>query len=229
MKIWHISDTHGLHAQLEVPTDVDMVIHSGDTTNARNKIDNSVELWPFIEWFKELPIKHKVLVAGNHDSAIEGRMTTVEDFYGWGITYLENSFAEIEGVKVWGSPFTPTFNDWCFMMARHKIGRIWNVIPDDTDIVVTHGPPKYVLDITESREGKLENVGCKSLFTRMCEIEPMIHCFGHVHDFKNLRNTGILKLGSMITTFSNAACIEDGKFHKGLKHNGNILELNKRR
>lgn len=226
MKIWHVSDTHGMHDQLTVPDGIDMVIHSGDTTNHRNKIPNSVELWKFIEWFKSLQIKHKVLVAGNHDSAIEGRMVTYEDFYRWQIHYLENNWLEIEGFKIWGSPVTPTFNDWCFMMARHKTGRVWNIIPDDTDIVVTHGPPKYVLDMTENRDRTLEQVGCKSLYNRMVEIQPKLHCFGHVHNFKYLKNSGTRRLASCSDIlFSNASCVTDAKFHKGLTSHGNIINL----
>lgn len=225
MKIWHISDTHAAHHQLIIPHNVDMVIHSGDCTNYRDKVRNSVELWPFIEWFKGLPIKHKVLIGGNHDSAIEGRMITKEGFAEFGITYLENSSVEIDGVKIWGSPITPTFNDWCFMMARHEIHRVWETIPEVVDILVTHGPPKTVLDLTENGIGRLEQVGCKSLMNRVKEIEPMIHCFGHVHDFKEIRNAGMAKLGSMITQFSNGACIEDGKLEEGIKHHGNILNL----
>lgn len=224
MRIWHISDTHRCHGQLGVPENIDMVIHSGDATNHRHKIENSVELWPFLEWFRALPIKHKVFVAGNHDSAIEGRMVTSEQFWEWGITYLENQWAEIEGLKIWGSPMTPTFNDWSFMMARHKIGRVWNLIPKDTDIVVTHGPPKYILDLTMDRHGKLEQVGCKSLHTKMVEIQPKLHCFGHVHNFKNIKNSGVVRLNGYETVFSNASCVTDA-VRSQLTSYGNIIEL----
>lgn len=225
MRIWHISDTHGLHDQLTVPDGIDIVIHSGDTTNTRNMVENSVELWPFIEWFRALPIKHKVLVAGNHDSAIDGRMVTHEDFYGWQINYLENNWLEIEGFKIWGSPVTPSFNDWCFMMARHKIHRVWDTIPDDTDIVVTHGPPQGILDLTENRDRTLEQVGCKSLTKKIAQLQPKLHCFGHVHDFKEIKNSGLLKFSGQTTMYSNAACVVDAKFHEGLKYNGNIILL----
>lgn len=228
MLIWHISDTHANHHKLRIPDDVDIVIHSGDCTNSRHPFPNSTELWDFIGWFRGLPIKHKVLVAGNHDSAIQGRMVTKDNFEEWGITYLENSSAEIEGFKIWGSPLTPTYGDWCFMMARHKIHRAWGTIPEDVDIVVTHGPPKGILDLTENKDRSLEQVGCKSLLRRMTEIEPMIHCFGHVHSFKHIKNAGTMKMESMITEFSNGSCVEDGKQDE-LSSNGNVLSLWKQR
>lgn len=201
-----------------------MVIHSGDATNYRDKVRNSVELWGFVEWFKELPVKYKVFVAGNHDSAIEARMIRQEDFWEMDIIYLENTYVDVEGLKIWGSPVTPTFSDWCFMMARHKTNRVWKIIPDDTDIVITHGPPKYVLDITENRDGSLEQVGCKSLFNRMMEIQPKLHCFGHVHNFKHLQNAGTTRLAISPTLFSNGSVVTDGKFGE-LSSYGNIIEL----
>ncbi len=224
MKIWHISDTHGVHGRLSVPPDVGMVIHSGDFTDNRNKIPNSVELWPFLDWFQMLPIKHKVLVAGNHDAAVAQRMVYAEDIEKLGITYLENDFRKIEGLKIWGSPYTPTFGDWHFMMARHKIGRVWNTIPLDSDVVISHGPPQTVLDLTEAMEGGLVQVGCKSLLRRIWEVEPIAHCFGHVHNAKLINNAGTMKLPQLITTFSNGSCVTDDKIGE-LSSNGNILEV----
>jgi Icc-related predicted phosphoesterase len=223
MKIWHISDTHGSHGRLHVP-DVDMVIHSGDFTNARHKVPNSVELWPFLDWFQMLPIKHKVLVAGNHDAAVAHRMVYAEDIEKLGITYLENKYTTIEGLKIWGSPHTPTFGEWHFMMSRHKIGRVWDTMPTDADIVITHGPPQTVLDLTEAIEGGLVQVGCKSLLRRIWDVQPKLHCFGHVHSAKSINNAGTMKLPQLITTFSNASCVTDGKIGE-LSSNGNILEV----
>ena len=235
MKIWHISDTHEMHDQLKVPDGIDMVIHSGDMTNSRRMDKNSVELWPFIDWFKSLPISHKVLIAGNHDSAIEGRMLTQADWDRWQIHYLENNWVEISGHKIWGSPVTPQFNNWCFMMSRDKTHKVWDIIPNDTDIVVTHGPPQGILDLTKGRSwtneagdfvpATLEQVGCRSLAKRMEKLQPKLHCFGHIHDFKEIKNSGLLKVSGQTTMYSNAACVEDSRFREGLKHKGNIISL----
>lgn len=224
MRIWHISDTHGYHNSVTVPDNVDMVIHSGDATNNRNMVENSIELWPFIDWFNWLPIKHKVFVAGNHDSAIEGRMVRAEDFFNLGIHYLENSSCNIEGLKIWGSPVTPTFNDWCFMMGRNKTERVWRLIPDDTDVLVTHGPPQTVLDLAQDFDGTLNQVGDSALMKRVFKVKPKAHCFGHVHDHQGLKNSGMLQLNYIPTVFSNGSCIENRKLD--IKNHGNILEIN---
>ncbi len=111
MKIWHISDTHTYHGLLKVPEGIDMVIHSGDATNPRDPYASEQEMLNFISWFGSLPIKHKIFVAGNHDLCIERNLITKIDFMKNGIVYLENDYAEVEGIKIWGSPFTPTFGE----------------------------------------------------------------------------------------------------------------------
>jgi predicted phosphodiesterase len=135
MKIWHISDTHTYHGLLKVPEGIDMVIHSGDATNPRDPYASEQEMLNFISWFGSLPIKHKVFVAGNHDLCIERNLVTKIDFMKNGIVYLENDYAEVEGIKIWGSPFTPTFGEgWAFNKKRSALHDIWKHIPDDTDI-----------------------------------------------------------------------------------------------
>jgi predicted phosphodiesterase len=140
MKIWHISDTHTYHGLLKVPEGIDMVIHSGDATNPRDPYASEQEMLNFISWFGSLPIKHKVFVAGNHDLCIERNLVTKIDFMKNGIVYLENDYAEVEGIKIWGSPFTPTFGEgWAFNKKRSALHDVWKHIPDDVDIVVVHG------------------------------------------------------------------------------------------
>ena len=110
-------------------------------------------------------------------------------------------------------------------MSRNKTHEVWDIIPNDTDIVVTHGPPQGILDLTENRDGTLEQVGCKSLANRMEKLQPKLHCFGHIHDFKEIKNSGLLKVSGQTTMYSNAACVVDSKFREGLKHKGNIISL----
>jgi Icc-related predicted phosphoesterase len=207
--------------------DIDMVIHSGDCSNYKDPYRNANEVLDFIEWYRCVPVKHKIYVAGNHDTSIERRLVRKEHFTGVGITYLENESIEIEGYKIWGSPITPTFNEWAFMKARDKTHKVWATIPDDTDIIIVHGPPKGIRDISESRERVLEFCGDRSLRTRVMEISPMLMCFGHIHNYKEILNQGTSKFGDSRTIYSNAACVEDGRFEKGLISFGNIINLNK--
>ena len=224
MKIWHISDTHTYHNLLDVPEDIDMVIHSGDATNPKNPYLSEDEMQNFIYWYSLLPIKHKVFVAGNHDVCIEKNFIKKDDFERAGIIYLENDYIEVKGIKIWGSPVTPTFGEWAFMRARHKTHELWQQIPDDTDIVVVHGPPATILDLSYNRENQLESCGDSALMKRLLDINPKLCLFGHIHNCKDIINAGTRKLSIRDTIYSNGSVVTDGKFGK-LSSNGNIFEI----
>lgn len=222
--IWHISDTHGYHNLLDIPSEIDMVIFSGDCSNPRNPYINENEVRVFMEWYSKLPIKHKIFVAGNHDSSIEKRLITKKDFTNIGITYLENESMEIEGINIFGSPVSLTFNDWCFMKARDKTYKLWETIPENTDIVITHTPPKGILDMSYDKDNVLEFCGCNSLKKRMFSMQPELHLFGHIHNTQDIINAGQTKLSEYKTTFSNGSVVTDGKFGR-LSSNGNIFKI----
>ena len=226
MKIWHISDTHTNHLGLVIPEGIDMVIHSGDCSNPRDPYTNEPEVREFIDWFGGLPIKHKIYVAGNHDTSIEKGLVIKEDFGVYNIIYLENETIEIEGIKIFGSPHTPQFGQWAFMKARHKLDRIWKgAIEDGTHIIVTHGPPKGVLDLSEDMRGNLEFCGCKSLMNRVMEVKPTLVLFGHIHNSRTITtNSGMKKIAGLDTIFSNAATVTDGKMGE-ITSNGNVIEI----
>ncbi len=225
MKIWHISDTHTFHELLEIPEGIDMVIHSGDCSNPRDPYNNEPEVREFIHWFKSLPIKHKVYVAGNHDTSIEKRLVIKEDFGAYNIIYLENETIEIEGLKIFGSPHTPQFGQWAFMKARNKLDRIWqSVIEDGTHIIVVHGPPKGMLDLSYDRDGLMEYCGDKSLMNKVVEVEPKLMLFGHIHNSDDIINAGTRTIPGLDTIFSNGSVVTDRKFGS-LSSNGNIFEL----
>lgn len=248
MKIWHISDTHTYHNLLTVPEGIDMVLFSGDCSNPREPIVNRNEVLDFIEWMKSLDIKHKIFVAGNHDTSIERNYVKKQDFVDAGITYLENDWIEIDEnsgwasladsgeigstivppkrIKVFGSPQTPSFgNGWAFNKKREKMHEHWINVPDDIDIFITHGPPKGILDLSFDRQNNLERCGDLSLLKRILEIKPKLVCFGHIHNCEDIINAGVLKLSAYPEiTFSNGSVVTDGKFGR-LSSNGNIFEL----
>ena len=225
MKIWHISDTHTIHELLEIPEGIDMVIHSGDCSNPLNPYNNEPEVRGFIDWFSGLPIQHKIYVAGNHDTSIEKRFVTKADFTDNGIHYIENETIVIDGIKIFGSPHTPQFGQWAFMKARNKLDRIWGrAIPDDVNIVICHGPPRGMLDLSYDRYNVLEFCGDKSLLNRIKEVQPVLMLFGHIHNNKEIVNTGTRKLYGLDTIFSNGSVVTDGKFGS-LSSNGNKFEI----
>lgn len=230
MKILHISDTHTFHSMM--PEDrflgIDVVIHSGDCSNRMDTVRNSIEVINFIEWYENVPVKHKIYVAGNHDTSIERRLVTKKDFEDTGIIYLENEEITIDGVKFWGSPHTPTFGDWAFMKQRHKLDRVWQAIPEDTDVLIVHGPPKGVRDLSFNRAGELEMCGCSALTKRCWALKDTLKlvAFGHIHNMDGVdTNQGVSHYSLTPTVFSNAACVWDGRFNRGLTSHGNIIEL----
>lgn len=224
MKILHISDTHSYHRLLNIPDDIDMIIHSGDFSNEYDVYKNEPETRDFIQWYANLNIKYKILIAGNHDSlAFNWSKEFKKDCKERGIIYLEHESVEIEGINIFGSPYTPTFGNWYFMKSRHKLDKVWESIPDNTDILVVHGPPKGFLDLSYSRDHILESCGCNA-FKRhvLSRIKPKFVMFGHIHNNEDIINAGIMKLSNYETIFSNGSVVCDGKFGK-LTSQGNIL------
>lgn len=228
MKIWHISDTHTYHWLLDLPKDARMVIFSGDCSNTREPVLNSNEVLDFIEWYKMLPYTYKIFVGGNHDTSIEARLIKRKQFEDKGIIYLENESVEIEGIKIWGSPITPTFGvGWAWNRKREKIHKYWDEIPENTDIVVTHGPPFGMLDSTYDRLNNFDMCGCRNLMKRIIKVNPKYHLFGHIHNFKDIYNQGVRTYNLGRTIFSNGSVVEDNKFGL-ISNNGNILNYETR-
>lgn len=227
MRIWHISDTHGMHGFLKVPEGIDVVIHSGDCSNPSDPYFNEPEVLDFLEWYSSLPIGHKVFVAGNHDTSIEKRRVTPADIASRGIVYLENSSAQIEGLNVWGTPVTPEFGiGWAWNRKREKMFKVWDSVPGDTDIVISHGPPKGVLDLSYNRNNDLEYCGCSNMKKRMLELQPKLCLFGHIHNFQGITNAGTMTVHGCKTVFSNGSCAHDGKFgNRDYFNHGNILDI----
>ena len=225
MTILHISDTHSFHGLFPVDRFeyVDVVIHSGDCSNYKDPYRNEQEVRNFIAWYSIVPVRHKVYVAGNHDTSIEKGLITKKDFEDNGIIYLENSGVHIGGLLFWGSPHTPTFGDWAFMKARHKLYKAWEAIPPFTDVLIVHGPPKGILDLSEDRHHKLEMCGCNALRKKVESSNFKAVCFGHIHDSDGISNQGMARIGGKDTIYSNATCVFDGRFDKGLTSYGNII------
>jgi Icc-related predicted phosphoesterase len=184
MKILCISDTHNLHSDIPANLinnesgDIDVLIHAGDMTGRGSK----KEVLPFLFWFDNLPFKHKILIAGNHDFWFETASSAeIEEVLSFrkNITYLNDSGIEIDGVKFWGSPVQPWFYDWAFNRVDGDIKPHWDMIPSDTNVLITHGPIKGYLDMTM----RGESVGCPYLRDRIGELKDLkLHVCGHIHE-----------------------------------------------
>lgn len=175
MRVVCLSDTHTMHSKVTVP-EGDILIHAGDFTST----GQPEEIAEFNRWLGTLPHKHKVVVAGNHDFLFE-RAPKVA----WGLLsnahYLEDSGICIEGLNIWGSPWTPAFGNWAFNLPRSgkEIRGKWEMIPNKIDVLVTHGPPLGRGDYLPERR---EYVGCSKLKRAVKRINPRLHVFGHIHE-----------------------------------------------
>jgi Icc-related predicted phosphoesterase len=176
MRIVCISDTHVYHRSVKVPKG-DILVHAGDISH-RGTVD---QVTNFFDWFGSLPHPHKIFISGNHDPILQDNPEWVQAHLPKGVTYLQDSSVVIGGLKFYGSPWTPAYGRTkTFMLERDTLGEKWDQIPNDTDVLITHGPPHGILDITLRPPG--EHVGCESLRKRVEEIRPMFHIFGHVHE-----------------------------------------------
>jgi hypothetical protein len=177
MRIVCISDTHMAHRGLHLP-DGDVLIHAGDATS--NGTPDEVDR--FLGWFASQPHEHKLLIAGNHDWLYQRDpdMVTLLLQKHQGITYLQDSGIEVQGVKFWGAPWQPWFMSWAFNLPRRGqwLRDVWNLIPIDTEVLITHGPPHGVLDQVDGGE----HLGCEELRIRLATVKPRLHVFGHIHD-----------------------------------------------
>ncbi len=181
-----ISDTHDQHEEVKIP-EADLLIVAGDFTCHRFPIlQNYIR---FNEWLGKQPVKHKVVVAGNHD-------TLFQQQYGAGksiltnANYLEDEGIELEGLKIWGSPWTPLFGDWAFMKPDKLLKPYWDAIPNDTDILVTHGGPFGTLDRTGNYYGS-KSCGSESLAERLKKLKLKLHVFGHIHESFGQQGTSV--------------------------------------
>lgn len=138
------------------------------------------EVEDFLEWFDKQNFEHKIFIAGNHDFFFERESDDyIQQTLPKSIVYLNDNCTSINGIKIWGSPITPWFFNWAFNRHRgDSINRHWDMIPIDTDIVITHGPIFRTLDTTISGQ----HVGCKDLFNRIHVIKPKVHICGHIHE-----------------------------------------------
>lgn len=174
MKLVCISDTHGYHRRVNVPPG-DVLIHAGDFTH----VDSYQELVDFDDWLSELPHPFKVLVAGNHDWCFQTRSLWSRSNLTSAI-YLQDKAHTIGGFKFYGSPWQPRFYDWAFNLPRdgEELRDKWSAIPLDTDILITHGPPADIGDLTS----RGDRMGCRLLAEAIGRVRPKVHVCGHNHE-----------------------------------------------
>ncbi|MBN1428258.1 MAG: metallophosphatase domain-containing protein [Anaerolineae bacterium] len=174
MRIVAVADTHTFERDLGTLPAGDVFIHAGDLLRA-GTID---ELQIVAAWIRSQPHPVKIVIAGNHDwcfvhDPVAARLTLGSD-----VIYLQDSGISIDGLKFWGSPWQPDYNEWAFNLTRGQaLAEKWSLIPDDVDILITHGTPQGIGD----RDPVPARAGCADLLCAVRRVQPALHLFGHCH------------------------------------------------
>ncbi|CAF1283172.1 unnamed protein product [Rotaria magnacalcarata] len=189
-----VSDTHRNHEMMNIP-DGDIFLHCGDFTKKgdwRHLTNGQIpqSLIDFNVWLGRLTHAHKIVICGNHERGFENfSKEEIQSKLLTNCTYLDDELIQVEGITIYGSPWS--FNE----NYRAK----WSSIPSDIDILMTHIPPKFILDLAfqpkkavstdpcsicdDAVHGYYGHWGSRSLIKEIRRrIQPRIHCFGHVHD-----------------------------------------------
>lgn len=188
MRILHLSDTHNCHHRLRDLPEADVVVHSDDFC----MVGTEQEAIDFMNWFCDLPYRHKIFICGNHDACLYGANIEGLDS---NVHYLCNSEIEIEGIKFYG---VPMFTEDCISDRQN---RNYSNIPIDTDVLITHSPAFGILDFDDNI-----HYGSEELLTRLSALNLRAHLFGHIH-----ANHGITTIGN--TIFSNGAIMNTDYTH----------------
>lgn len=182
-KIVCISDTHNMHARVTVP-ECDILIHSGDFTLDGNRS----EVYNFAGWMGAQPATHKIAIPGNHDFFCQKESKAAKQIFAHhSVQLLIDEHTMQGGFKIYGSPWQPWFYDWAFNFRQYdgtQATTCWAKIPSDTNILITHGPPKNILDrVAHKGINSSYNVGCEYLKERIDQLSDLkLHVFGHIHE-----------------------------------------------
>jgi Icc-related predicted phosphoesterase len=174
MRIIAVADTHLYHQDLGALPPGDVLVHAGDLLRG-GTLD---ELAQGAQWLNAQDFAHTILVAGNHDRCFESQRQEAAAMLGPRVTYLQDSATEIMGLKFWGSPWQPAYHNWAFNLPRgDALKAYWSRIPEDIDVLITHGPPAGMGD----RSPVPGRGGCVQLMERVQQVQPALHLFGHIH------------------------------------------------
>lgn len=181
MKIVALSDCHGCLPD-SIPS-CDLLLLAGDLCPTRDHSFLFQSQWlggEFRDWLARQPARKIIGIAGNHDLVFERAPHLVPRDLPW--TYLQDSGVEWEGLKIWGTPWQPWFMDWAFNGSPEQLQRQWDLIPDDTDVLLVHGPPWSYGDAVSLGNGQSRRCGCPHLLEKIRTLQPRLVVFGHIHE-----------------------------------------------
>lgn len=169
-----VSDTHMTHLEMHLPQG-DVLLHTGDGLD----FGSEGELVRLNNWFGTIRTDfQKILyVPGNHDIIIGEDPDYARELMS-NATILIDELFEIEGKRFYGSPWTPTYGDWEFMKPDLNLMKHWEQIPENIDVLGTHGPPYGILD----RNYRGDLCGSQTLMKAVLDKKVKNHVFGHIHE-----------------------------------------------
>jgi predicted phosphohydrolase len=199
-----VSDTHNEIDKIHIPSG-DVFIHCGDAVNHRTSSRDIVE---FNDFVGKLPHKYKLFISGNHCVCLNPKRPDRSQKILSNMIYLQDQLIDIKGVRIYGSPWRPKRG--CFYRAeafgydaKDIRADKWSNIPDDIDILLTHGPPYSIRDYNSSTK---EPLGCPGLLDEIVtRVRPRIHLFGHMHECR----------GASLYKSEDNRILEDNKFKSG--------------
>lgn len=197
MKVVVISDTHTKHKRLTIP-ECDVLIHCGDFTwDGRYW-----HVWKFVHWLEKQPAKHKVVIAGNHELTFDHNgkgynpkaRALLSRHPDENIHYLEDSSVTIDGIKFYGTPWTPWFFDWAFNgitdqnLAFYRgvsLSERYSCIPEDVQVLICHGPAYDLCDLSERGDNRTGSVEMRKLTSEKLTQLRLYLC-GHIHEARGM-------------------------------------------
>lgn len=195
MQLTITSDTHGQQEKLDHLSG-DVLIHCGDIFNFISRSEDEIDHMD--EWFGKQDFDLILCIGGNHDLSLERRLVSKAQPFNNAI-FLNGETFKYQGFNFFGASWVPELEHQAFYADDQLLTQEWSLIPDDTDVVITHTPPFGVLDT--SSQGMI--LGCKHLANNIERVKPRLHCFGHIH-----ASSGTVK--NSHTTFINAALAGEG-------------------
>ena len=195
VRVTVISDTHMQHERLSLP-EGDLLIHCGDIFDLYSR--NPADLREMDAWFARQPFDKIVCTGGNHDHLLEHAIGLLAQPFRHA-QYLQDQTIRYRGLSIFGAPWVPGLPTHAFPKSRSGLEEAWARIPTGVDILITHTPPRGILD----RSSRGLSFGCPELASQLQRISPKVHCFGHVH-----ASAGQTMRGQ--TLFINAASVGRG-------------------
>ena len=199
MKLVVISDTHTKHSKLTIP-ECDVLVHCGDFTFQ----GKYWEVKPFYDWLCKQPATHKIVIAGNHEETFDrghekynpACKAMIADAYDKSIHYLEDAEIVIDGIKFYGTPWTPRFYDWAFngitdadlpytRSGVTSLTEVYNRIPDDVQVLIAHGPPYDICDMSENGDERTGSIEMRRMTREKLALLRLYLC-GHIHEARGM-------------------------------------------